>query len=41
MPLTQLEADNLLQMPKVFVEPDPIKFSLKTGLVRLFANSNE
>ena len=28
MPFTQLEADNLLQMPKVFVEPDPIEFSL-------------
>ena len=28
MPLTQLEADNLLQMPKVFIQPDPIEFSM-------------
>lgn len=28
MPLTQAEADGLLQMPKVFVDQDPIEFSL-------------
>ncbi len=28
MPLTQAEADQLLQMPKVFLERDPIEFSL-------------
>ena len=28
MPLTQAEADELLQMPKVFVDNDPIEFSL-------------
>jgi len=27
MPLTQAEADELLQMPKVFVDNDPIEFS--------------
>lgn len=28
MPLTQAEADNLLQMPKVFVDQAPIEFRL-------------
>ena len=29
MPLTQAEADQLLQMPKVFLERDPIEFTMQ------------
>ena len=32
MPLTQAEADGLLEMPKVFVDPAPLEFSLNQSM---------